>query len=142
MKLQDVILRAIAKKISWVAAAEIAGVSPRTIGSMRQKYENFGYDGLYDQAGRRRHVHRVPLSTAEEVLRLYQERYDGFPARRFHQKLRSQHGIRLPYSWVKQALHGAGLLLRPSRPAAPPPAPRPQPERRRVVHFVRSASLR
>ena len=142
MKLQDVILRAIAKKITWVAAAEIAGVSPRTIGWMRQKYEQFGYDGLYDQTGHQRHIHRVPLNTAERVLELYQQSYSGFTARRFYQKLRSQHGIRVPYSWVKQALCGAGLVSRPRRPAAPPAAARPQPERRRVVHFVRSASLR
>lgn len=141
MKLQDVILRAIAKKITWVAAAEIAGVSPRTIGWMRQKYEDFGYDGLYDQTRHKRHIHRVPLSTAERVLELYQESYNGFTARRFYQKLRSQHGIRLPYSWVKKALDGAGLVPRPAKPAAAP-ARRPQPERRRVVHFVRSASLR
>lgn len=142
MKLQDVILRAIAKKITWVAAAEIAGVSPRTIGWMRQKYEQFGYDGLYDQTGHKRHIHRVPLSTAEEVLRLYQESYQGLTARRFYQKLRSQHGIRLSYSWVEQALHGAGLVSSPRKPAAPAPAPRPLPVRRRVAHFVRSASLR
>lgn len=142
MKLQDVILRAIAKKITWVAAAEIAGVSPRTIGWMRQKYEAFGYDGLYDQTRHKRQIHRVPLSTAEKVLQLYQERYEGYTARRFYQKLRSQHGIRLPYSWVKKALYGAGLVALPKRPPAAPHAGRPQPERRRVVHFVRSASLR
>ena len=62
MKLQDVILRAIAKKITWVDAAEIAGLSPLTIGRMRQKYEAFGYDGLYDQARHKRRVHRVPLA--------------------------------------------------------------------------------
>jgi hypothetical protein len=31
MKLQDVILKAMARKISWMAAAEIAGVSDRTM---------------------------------------------------------------------------------------------------------------
>ena len=77
MKLQEVILRAIAKKITWVEAAEIAGLSPLTIGRIRQKYEDFGYDGLYDQQRNKRHFHRVPLSMAETVLVLYSKRIPG-----------------------------------------------------------------
>ena len=49
MKLQDVVLKAMAKKITWMAAAEIAAVSDRTMRRMKQRYEKFGYDGLFDQ---------------------------------------------------------------------------------------------
>ena len=38
MKLQDVILKAMAKKISWLEAAEIAGVCDRTMRRMRESY--------------------------------------------------------------------------------------------------------
>lgn len=31
MKLQDVLLKALAKRISWLSAAEIIGVTPRTM---------------------------------------------------------------------------------------------------------------
>ncbi len=142
MKLQDVILKAIAKKITWLEAAEIAGLSAMTMGRIRQKYAEFGYDGLYEQHRRKRHVHRVPLPTAEKVLALYQQSYYGLNATRFHRKLRSEHGIRLSYSWVKQALYGAGLLAAPKKQMAIPRAePVVQPQRRRR-HFVRSASLR
>ena len=48
MKLQDVILRAMAKKISWLDAAEIIGVCDRTMRRMREGYQKFGYDGLRD----------------------------------------------------------------------------------------------
>ncbi|HLK51388.1 MAG TPA: helix-turn-helix domain-containing protein [Bryobacteraceae bacterium] len=136
MKLQDVILKAIAKKITWLDAADIAGVSATTIARMRQKYEEFGYDGLYDQQRRKRHIHRVPLPTAEKVLALYQESYSGLSVRRFHQRLRSQHAIRLSYSWVKQALVGAGLITAPARPPAPRRA-RKSAHLRRRVHYVR-----
>ena len=51
MKLQDVILKAMAKKISWLEAAEIIGVCDRTMRRMRERYEEFGYDGLLGQAG-------------------------------------------------------------------------------------------
>jgi transposase len=110
MKLQEVILKAMAKKITWIDAADIAGLSVRTIGRIREKYEQFGYDGLYEQHRRKRHIHRVPLTTAERVLALYQQQYSGMPVRRFYQKLRAEHGILLNYSWVKQALYGAGLV--------------------------------
>ena len=49
MKLQDVILKAMAKKISWVEAAEIAGVSDRTMRRIRDRYREHGYTGLFDQ---------------------------------------------------------------------------------------------
>ena len=140
MKLQDVILKAIAKKITWMDAADIAGVSARTILRIRQKYEVFGYDGLYEQQRRKRHVHRVPLSTAEEVLALYQQSYTGLSVRRFHQKLRTEHSIRLSYSWVKQALLGAGLVASPKKTHEEQrPVKTAEPERRRL-HFVRSAA--
>ena len=42
MKLQDVILKAMAKRISWMAAAEIAGVRDRTMRRIKQRYEEVG----------------------------------------------------------------------------------------------------
>jgi hypothetical protein len=36
MKLQDVILKAMAKKISWLEAAEIAGICDRTMRRIRE----------------------------------------------------------------------------------------------------------
>ena len=49
MKLQDVILKAMAKKISWLEAAEIAGVTDRTMRRIKDRYQEFGYTGLFDQ---------------------------------------------------------------------------------------------
>ena len=40
MKLQDVILKAMAKKISWLEAAEIIGVCDRTMRRMRENYRS------------------------------------------------------------------------------------------------------
>src|SRR5207248_3285374 len=112
MKLQDVILKAMARRISWMAAAEIAGVSDRTMRRMKQRYEEFGYDGLFDQRRGKRSVHRIPLQTAERVLALYQEKYFDLSVLHFHEKLLKEHDIELSYSWVKQALQGAGLVAR------------------------------
>ncbi len=63
-------------------------------------------------SGGKRSIHRIPLATAERVLALYQEKYFDFSVRHFHEKLREEHEIRVSYSWVKQALQGAGLVAR------------------------------
>ena len=112
MKLQDVILKAIAKKITWMEAAEIAGVTDRTMRRIKQRYEQFGYTGLFDQRRGHRSIHRVPLETVEKVLGLYQERYFDLNVRHFVEKLREEHGIGLSYTWVYQALVGAGLVAK------------------------------
>jgi transposase len=117
MKLQDVLLKAMAKKITWWAAAEIIGVSDRTIRRMREKLEREGYSGLADRRKGRLSSHRIPLQTVEEVLRLYREQYSDFNVRHFHEKLREQHRIEISYTWVYAALTGAGLIAKKRRRA-------------------------
>lgn len=112
MKLQDVILKAMAKKLTWIEAAEIAGMSVRNMQRKRQAYIKHGYNGLFDRRRGKNSYHRVPMQTAERVLALYQEKYFDFNVRHFHEKLRQEHDIQLSYSWVKQALQGAGLVAR------------------------------
>jgi len=122
MKLQDVILKAMAKKLRWIEAAEIAGMSVRQMQRKRQAYIEYGYTGLSDRRRGKTSYHRVPMETAEQVLALYQEKYPDFNVRHFQEKLREQEGIRLSYSWVKQALQGAGLVARrPRNPLKPVP---------------------
>jgi len=110
MKLQEVILRALARKITWAQAAEIIGIRDRQMRRWKQRYEEFGYDGLFDRRLGKPSPKRVPWATVEEILRLYQEQYADFNVRHFHEKLREQHHIRLSYTWVKQALQTAGLV--------------------------------
>ena len=112
MKLQDVILKAMAKKLTWIQAAEIAGMSVRNMQRMRQRYQEGGYTGLFDHRWGKRSIHRVPMEKAEKVLALYRDRYADFNVRHFHEKLKEMEGIQLSYSWVKQALQGAGLVAR------------------------------
>jgi len=112
MKLQDVMLKAMAKKITWWAAAEIIGVSDRTMRRWHQRLEHDGYDGLADRRKGKASSRRVPLKTVEEVLRLYREQYYDLNIRHFHEKLRAEHKIALSYTWVQKALQGAGLVAR------------------------------
>ena len=95
MKLQDVLLRAMAKKITWWQAAEIIGVTDRTMRRWRERLEQHGYSGLANRRKGRPSDKRVPLETVETVLRLYQERYFDFNMRHFHEKPREEHGVEL-----------------------------------------------
>src|SRR5882724_7623962 len=112
MKVQEVILRAMAKRITWWQAAEIIGISDRHMRRWRERYEAFGYDGLFDRRRGSPSPKRVPLVQVEQVLGLYRERYFDLNVRHFHEKLREEHQVELSYTWVKLALQGAGLVQR------------------------------
>src|SRR6266478_2638479 len=112
MKVQEVILRAMAKKITWWQAAEILGITDRQMRRMRGRYEEHGYDGLMDRRRGRPSEKRVPLEQVEQVLSLYRDRYFDLNVRHFHEKLGEQHEIDLSYTWVKMALQGAGLVAK------------------------------
>src|ERR1700732_560954 len=112
MKVQEVMLQAMAKKISWWQAAEILGISDRHMRRWRERYEEFGFRGLFDRRRGRPSPKRVPVASVERVLGLYRERYFDLNVRHFHEKLQAEHGIELSYTWVKQALQGAGLGAR------------------------------
>ena len=70
MKLQDVLLKAMAKKIRWWDAAEIIGVSDRTMRRWRERLETEGSSGKIDRRKGQPSDKRVPLALVEEVLRL------------------------------------------------------------------------
>src|SRR5712675_324621 len=112
MKVQEVILRAMAKRITWWQAAEIIGISDRQMRRWRERYEEFGYDGLFDRRQGKPSPKRVPVAVVEQVLGLYRDRYFDLNVRHFHEKLQSEHEIELSYTWVNLALQGAGLVTR------------------------------
>lgn len=118
MKVQDVILRALSGRQSWLQVADVLGVSARTVRRLRLRYEKVGYDGLFDHRRRRPSVRAVPLAAVERILKLYRDRYGprdgqpGFNVRHFYQKLRTEHAVTVSYTFVKQALQAAGLVAK------------------------------
>ena len=112
MKLQDVLLKAMAKKITWWEAAEIIGVTDRTMRRWRERLEAHGYSGLVDRRKGKPSDRRVPVAKVEEMLGLNRDSYFDLNMRHFHEKLREEHGIELSYTFVQKALQGAGLVAR------------------------------
>ncbi len=112
MKVQDVLLKAMAKKITWWAAAEIVGVTDRTMRRWRERLETDGYSGLADRRKGKPSAKRIPLATAEEVLRLFQQTYPGLSILHFNEKLKENHGIRLSYTWYRKRYKALGWCRR------------------------------
>src|ERR1700688_5111223 len=112
MKVQEVMLQAMAKKITWFQAAEIIGISDRHMRRWRARYEEGGFRGLFERRRGKPSPKLVPMAVLERVLELYREKYFDFNLRHFHEKLGSEHQIGLSYSWVKGVLQGAGLVAK------------------------------
>jgi transposase len=110
MKVQEVILRAMAKKITWWQAAEIIGISDRQMRRWRERYEEFGFRGLFDRRRGKPSPKRVAV--VEKVLGLYREKYFDLNVRHFHEKLQEEHQVEISYSWVKGLLQGAGMVAK------------------------------
>ncbi len=72
---QEVTLRAMAKKITWWQGAETIGIRQRQMRRWHERYEELGYEGLFDRQRGQPSPKRVPLATVEQTLGLDHERY-------------------------------------------------------------------
>jgi hypothetical protein len=81
MKVQEVILRAVNKQITFWEAAHIARISPRQLRRLYERYRRLGFEGLCDRRTGRPSSKRVPWAVVEQVLSLYREKYFDFSVR-------------------------------------------------------------
>jgi hypothetical protein len=95
-----------------VAGGRDSGHQRPAYAALAERYEAEGYHGLFDRRRGRPSSRRVPLATVEKIFALYREQYFDLNVQHFHEKLQAEHGIELSYTWVKQALQGAGLVAR------------------------------
>ena len=73
MKIREVITRAMSGKINWLQAAEIIGITDRSMRRWRERLEVKGYEGLFDRRTRRPSARRIDMTTVEAMLKLYRE---------------------------------------------------------------------
>src|SRR5260370_17658366 len=91
MKLHDVLLKAMAKKITWWEAAEIIGVTDRTMRRWRERLERDGYTGLGDRPKAKPSGKRGPVAPVGEGLRLYCEEYLDLNMHNFAENTQNNH---------------------------------------------------
>src|SRR5579864_7208635 len=113
MKVQDVMLQAMAKRITWWQAAEILRHSRPAHAALAGALRGRGIQRIAGPAAGQAVAAPGGGGDGGESVRLvYREKYFDLNVQHFHEKLRAEHGIELSYTWVKQALQGAGLVAR------------------------------
>jgi len=110
MKVQQVIMQALSGAITWLHAADILGLEPRSVRRWRARFEAGGPVALYDRRRQRPSRRTAPAPEVQRILRLYRERFAGWNVRHFYRFARRDHTVRLSYSFVKLALQEAGLV--------------------------------
>src|SRR5437868_4661663 len=118
LKLKDVLGGWEVGRLSQFEAAEVLGMSERTFRRWARRFEEEGEEGLLDRRIGRRSGRAVPDTEADEVERLYRERYAGFTAKHFHEYLKATHGFAFGYTWTKTFLQGRGLIPKAPRRGA------------------------
>ncbi len=110
MTRREVVVKALAGMISWAVAATIVGVSDRHMRRIKERYEQYGVDGLMDQRGGRPRARRVSAQTIQEVCRLKRDVYGDFSMKHFHEVATSKHKLKLSYTLMRSVLQDAGLV--------------------------------
>jgi hypothetical protein len=110
MTYQQVIMRALAGSWTWLKAADVLGIHPRSLRRWRARYEQDPVLGLVDRRRRRPSHRTAPRAEVQRVLQLYRERYQGYNVCHFLHVARRDHGVTLSYTFVKLALQAAGLV--------------------------------
>lgn len=109
MTKKEIFTKAIEKRITWLQAADILGVTPRHMRRLRRDVEEYGVGCLRDGRSGRPRRKRIPVKTIQRLCQLKRERYADFSVKHFHERATEQHGISLSYTWTKLVLQAAGL---------------------------------
>ena len=110
MKFEEVYTRRTAGKLTQEQAAEILGVSVRTVRRWEDRYEADGAEGLYDRRLGKLANNRVPTDTAMEMLTLFDSKYWDYSPKHFHEKLVTRHGFTRSYNWERLTLQSHGRV--------------------------------
>lgn len=109
MTRREVIQKAIEKRITWLQASAICGVTPRHMSRLREYYEKFGVDGLRDRRTGKRQPRRIPEKVVEDICRLKRDVYADFSVRHFHEFATEKHDLHVSYTMMKNVLQARGL---------------------------------
>ncbi len=101
-------------RLSAEDAARVLGCSARHFLRLRGCYEDEGVEGLRDHRVGRVSRRRAEDAEVERMTRLYQHRYEGFSVRHFHEFARRNHQLHYGYTWTRNVLRDAALVV-PSR---------------------------
>src|SRR5437867_12263871 len=83
MTYQQVIMRALAGTWTWLKAADVLDIHPRSLRRWRARYEEDRVTGLLDARHRRPSHRTAPRAKVQRLLHLYRHRYPALTVRPF-----------------------------------------------------------
>ena len=87
--------------VSQADAAQLLGVSDRTMRRWVERYDDGGVDALIDKRVGRSPANAAPVDEVLELVMNYRERHDGWTVMHFHDHYRDAGGAR-SHNWVRQ----------------------------------------
>jgi hypothetical protein len=109
MTRQEVLMKAVAGRLSWLQAADILGITPRHLRRLHWSLRKHGVKAIVDNRGGKQRRRRVPLEVLQELFRLRREKYPDFSVTHFHEHVTERHGMKVSYTYCKRVLQEAGL---------------------------------
>lgn len=97
-------------RLTTEEAAEILGLSVSTFYRKRLRYEEEGFEGIYDKRLGRASPHRAADAEVERITKLYEDKYRGFSVKHFHEFACREHGLQYGYTWTKNLLINTGHI--------------------------------
>lgn len=110
MRFEELLERWEKGNLSHGEAALALGVSERTFRRWRARFEEDGAEGLADRRTGKPSPRRAPEEELQRMVRLYQEHYQGFTVRHFHERLVRRHHYKLGYTTTRLWLQKAGAV--------------------------------
>jgi transposase len=99
-------------RLSQADAGRLLGVSERTFRRQIARFEADGMQGLMDRRMAQVSSRRAPVDEVLEVQRVYSAGFAGWNVKHFHAWYGREHGGTRSYSWVKNVLQEAKLVVR------------------------------
>ncbi len=100
------------KRLTQQEAGQLLGVSERTFRRQIGRFEAQGMDGLIDLRMSQVSSRRAPIDEVLGVQMLYREGFAGWNVKHFHTWYGREHQGGRSYSWVKNVLQEAKLVVR------------------------------
>jgi transposase len=115
MRFEEIFDRFQKGRLTTAEAAELLNISVKAFYRKRMRYEEEGFEGLYDKRIGKVSPHRAADKEVKRISRIYEERYRGFSVKHFHEFACREHGLKYGYTWTKTCLEKAGLVKKSKR---------------------------
>jgi transposase len=98
MRFEAILDRHEAGELSQIEAAELLGISERSLRRWRERLREEGVEGLKDRRIGKPSGRRAPADEIVRMLGLYREHYGDFTVKHFHDQLKKRHNYALGYT--------------------------------------------